>query len=434
MLVVRSRIWVLSAVSAFLLAGCGGGSITGGGGGGGNPNTVTLNFSANSLPQVVAAKIGSGAFTAQTLTGTSLTLTLPTGTSNYAVAYLCPTLGTAPDTSQFEYVWEASVTDGSPLNLNCPYEVNPTPNFTGSLDASAIPGVQSFEILAQNGDSFGGGGAYGPTGNFNVGAPTGSDRILVLAYANASGFDSQAAGPVAAKNFDNQTVPGSLNGGNTVVFGTSDETTAEPITYKNVPSGFGTPSTYAWFGMGETNQDFVYASDATTQYMQLPASATETGDVYFLDASVASTSSEAGVNTEIVSSGGPVTFSFPPPWSYSGPAAAALPSFTMSYSGFSGDANVTESAWIFWGTGSAGLFSSSTDNIQLEATANYQNGSTTLAVPDLSGVSGFMTPPASGTEVEWDAYIQQQSWDFASSMPSNATWSTVSNIGVYTVP
>jgi hypothetical protein len=156
---VRSRIWVLSVVSAFLLAGCGGGSVTGGGGGGGgNPTTVTLNFSANSLPLVVAAKIGSGAFTAQTLTGSSLTLTLPTGTSNYAVAYLCPTLGTAPYTSQLEYVWEASVTDGSPLNLNCPYEVNPTLNFTGSLDASAIPGAQSFEIFAKNGDSVGGGG------------------------------------------------------------------------------------------------------------------------------------------------------------------------------------------------------------------------------------------------------------------------------------
>ncbi|MGA7886318.1 MAG: hypothetical protein WCA44_11295 [Acidobacteriaceae bacterium] len=140
------------------------------------------------------------------------------------------------------------------------------------------------------------------------------------------------------------------------------------------------------------------------------------------------------MNTEIVSSGGPVSFTFPAPWSYSGPTAAALPSFTMSYSGFSGQANVSENAWIFWGTGSGGIFSTSTDEIQEEATGNYQGGSTTLAIPDLSGVAGFMAPPASGTQVEWNAWIEQQSWGFASPLPSNAVWNTVSNVGLYTVP
>lgn len=431
MLVVRSRIWMLGA-SAFLLAGCGGGgSITGGGGGGGgsNPNTVSINFRGTSMPQVVAAKIGSGAFAAQTLTGSSLTLTIPSGTNDYAVAFLCPTEGTAPYTSQLEFVWEASVTDGSPLYFTCPYEPNLTLNFTGNLDGSALPGVQSFEIFAENGSSFGEGGVGGSaTASFDMAAPTGSDRVLALAYAD------QGSGPVAAVNFNNQTVPGALNGGNTVAFSASDETTAEPITYNNVPSGFGAPSTYAWFGMGQTTQAFVYATDATTQYMQLPASATETGDVYFLDANASGTSSQSSVNTEIVSSGGLATFTFPAPWSYSGPTAAALPSFTMSYSGFSSDANVSENAWIFWGTGSGGIFSTSTDDIQIQATVNYQGGSTTLAIPDLSGVSGLMAPPASGTQVEWDAWIEQQSWGFSSPIPSNAVWNTVSNTGLYTVP
>jgi hypothetical protein len=433
--VVRSRIWILGVIPA-LLAGCGGGAsiASGGGGGGNNPTTMTLTFAGTAMPQLVAAKIGTGAYSAQTLSGSTLTLSLPSGTSTYAVAYLCPAVGSGQYSSQFEYVWEASITDGSQLYLHCPYAPNLTPNLTGSLDASAIQGVQSFEILAQNGSSVGGGGANGPTGSFNIAAPTGTDRVLALAYGSQPGFDSQGAGPVAAKDFDNQTVPGSLNGGNTVVFTASDETTPEPITYNNVPSGFSTPSTYAWLGMGQTAQNFVYATHATTQYMQLPPSATEKGDVYFLDANASSTSSEAGVNTEIVSSGGPVSFTFPTPWSYSGPTAAALPSFTMNYPGFSGQANVSENAWIFWGTGSGGIYSTSTDDIQIEATANYQAGSTTLAVPDLSGVAGFMAPPASGTQVEWDAWIEQQSWAFASPVPSNAVWSTVSNVGLYTVP
>lgn len=390
---------------------------------------VSIKFNGSSMPTAVAAKTGTGAFTAQTLNGSTLTLSIPSGTSDYAVAFLCPTLGTAPYTSQLEFVWEAATTDGTTLNFLCPYEPNLTLNFTGSLDASAITGVQSFEVFAQNGSSVGAGGVGGgSSGNFDIAAPTGTDRVLTLAYG------SQGDGPVAVKNFDNQTVPGSLNGGSTVVFGAADETTPEPITYNNVPSGFSTPSTYAWLGMGQTTQNFVYAGNATTQYMQMPAGATEKGDVYFLDANAASTSSEADVNTEIVSSGGPVSFTFPAPWSYSGPTAAALPSFTMSYSGFSGQANVSENAWIFWGTGSGGIFSTSTDEIQEEATGNYQGGSTTLAIPDLSGVAGFMAPPASGTQVEWNAWIEQQSWGFASPLPSNAVWNTVSNIGLYTVP
>lgn len=432
---VRLR-WLVVGVCATLLAGCsgggnmssGGGSGTDGGGGGNSATTVTITFGGTSVPPAVAAKIGTGAFAAEALSGSALTLSIPSGTSNYAVAYMCPSLY-GPPSSQFEYVWEASTADGTPPNFTCPVQPSVTPTLSGSLNASAIPGVTAFQINAQSGTSFGeGGGGFGggPTGNFNVPAPAGSDRVLVLANGN------QGNGPLAAKNFDNQTVPGTLNGGNTVVFGTTDETTPQAITYNNVPSGFKSPSTYVTLGMGGTAQSYTYASDATTQYLALPASATEKGDVYFLDANVASANLPSGVNAETISSGGPVSFTFPVAWSYAGPTPAALPTFTMGYTGFTGQANVFQNAWIFWNSGSGS--SAATENIQVEATDNYQNGSTTLAIPDLSGVAGFLAPAASGTHVEWIVGMQQQSWGLTSQAPQNGTLSAVTNSGEYTVP
>ncbi len=243
--------------------------------------TVTITFIGPSIPGLVAAQVGTGALAAKTLSGNVLTLSIPTGTSNYSVAYLCPALVNGQLSSQFEYVWEASIVDGTSLTFVCAYPQSVTPTLSGSLDASAIPGVVSFQINAQSGNSFGeGGGGFssGPTGNFNVPAPAGSDRVLVLADT------SQGDGPAAAKNFDNQTVPGTLKGGSTVVFATADKTTPEPLTYNNVPSGFSNPSTYVELGVGGTALEYLYASNATTQYLALPAGATETGDVYFLQA------------------------------------------------------------------------------------------------------------------------------------------------------
>ncbi|MES2223239.1 MAG: hypothetical protein V4587_19995 [Acidobacteriota bacterium] len=408
-------------------AGGGTGGSTGSGGGN-DATTVTITFVGPSIPSLVAAEIGTGALAAKTLNDNTLTLSIPSGTNDYSVAYLCPALVNGQLSSQFEYVWEASIADGTSLTFACAYPQSVTPTLSGSLDASAIPGVVSFQINARNGNSFGdGGGGFsgGPAGSFNVPAPTGSDRILVLANT------SQGDGPAAAKNFDNQTVPGALNGGNAVVFGTADETTPEPITYNNVPSGFSSPSTTVELGIGGPALPYSYAANATTQYLALPATASEKGDVYYLDASVASANRPSAVNTEVISSGGPVSFTFPAPWSYAGPTPAALPNFTMDYTGFSGKANVAQNAWIFWKPGNGG---GSTENIQVEATASYQNGSTTLPIPDLSGVAGFFAAPSSGTRVEWNVWIQQQSWGLTSQVPSNAISNEVSNGGQYTVP
>ena len=427
--VIHSRLWVFG-VGAALIAGCGGDRSTSGGGGENNSTTVTVTFGGTSMPVAVAAQIGTGPLAVQTLSSRTLSLSIPSGTSNYAVADLCPALVTGQSSSQVEYVTEASITDGASLNLYCPYQQSQGGTLTGSLNATAIQGVQFFEINSRNGDSLTQDGAGGgPTVNFDLPAPVGNDRVLVLAFNNQN-----PGGPVAAKNFDNQTVPGALNGGNTVVFGAADETTPEAITYTNVPSGFSNPSTNIWLAMGDAVEVVQFAGPATTQYAVLPPSATESGDIYFFYAGAhATVGSSSAVYAGVTSSGGPVSFTFPAPWSYAGPKPASLPSFTIGYTEFSGETNVAQEAMIQWESGS-GTGSTATNQIELEGTANYQSGSTTLAVPDLSGVAGFLAAPASGTQVQWSASIMQQSYALTNRTPLNATWSSVTNSGSYTVP
>lgn len=443
------RLWV-SVVCAALIVGCGGGAgTTGGGSGGGTggsggsggggttPTTVTVTFSGPAVPVLVAAKIGTGAFTAQTLSGSALTLSIPSGTSNYAVAYLCPAEPAGlPPTRQSEYVWEASVADGMSPSFAC--EVNDLPLsqtsvVTGSADVSALPGaVGELQVYSQSGNSIFEDAQGGPlTGVFDFNmllAANGNDRILMLA-TSAAGNE----GLEAAKNLTNQMVPGTFNGGNPVVFSAADETSNQAITYNNVPSGFFSPVTYAAFQMnGAAGATLIPLNvSATTQYPALPASATESGDVYFFSAGADENGPE-DVFAGATNSGGPVSFTFPAPWTYAGPTAAALPSFTTSYAPFSGQTNVIQEASIQWKTGSGG--SAVTENIEVEATANYQNGSTTLAVSDLSGVSGFLASAPSSTQVGWIAEILQQSFSLTSATPLNATWSGVENYGAYMVP
>jgi hypothetical protein len=415
------------ALVLLLIAGCGGGSGAGlgtTGGGGGNPTTVTIAFTGIGSTPLVAAKIGSGVFTAQTLNAGTLNLSIPSGTSNYAVAFLCPS---QPLLSE-EIVWEASIADGTSISLGCPSEPGQTGTLGVSLDASAIPGVVHFDIDAQNSNASLWEGASGPIANVSFPEPAGNDRVLVLAFNGLIPWS-----PVAAKNFDNQTVPGNLNGGNTVVFGAADKTRSEAITYNNVPSGFSIPSTYITLEMGGVG-GVPFASGVTTQYSALPAGAQESGDSYLFEASsYAGSGSSLGVFAGTKNSGGAVSFAFPAPWTYAGPTPAALPTFSFDYTGFSGKTGVQMQGLIYWPAFTPGG-STWTDEIEVAATPNYQNGSTTMTVPDLSGLTGFLPTPTSGTKVQWEAEVWQFGSGYQSEPSLNSTWAGVENSGGYTVP
>jgi hypothetical protein len=128
------------------------------------------------------------------------------------------------------------------------------------------------------------------------------------------------------------------------------------------------------------------------------------------------------------SSGGAQTITYPStPWTYSGPTAAALPTFSFDYTGFSGMSPVWQIADIQWGQGNI-----SVNSIEVLATENFQNGATTLTFPDLSGLTGFLATPHSGMNILWQARIQEGS--AFSTTPPNGTVQSVSNGGTYTVP
>ena len=427
------REFVVLALATGLVAGCGGGSSGGGTGGGGgnggggnqNPTTVTVNF-VGVPPTVVAAKIGSGAFTPQTLNAGAMSLSIPSGTSNFGIAFVCPV---APG-SQWgnETVIEGSTADATILTENCSStpSTGTTGTLTGDVDATAFPTANSVEIAAQSSSGF----ALSTLpliGDFSFAAPTGSDRVLVVAQGrNLTAFPATLM-TLAARNFDNQTIPGALNGGNAVVLGTADATNMEPITYNNQPSG-SAPSTEVGYEMNG-NGDLLLAYGATSQYPAVPAGVSQNGDSYYFIATANAAQGASVWEEETASSGGPVSFTFPSPWFYAGPTPSAAPVFNLGYTGFSGTDGIIQSALIGWFP-SQGV----EVYISVAATANYQKGSTTIAIPDLSAISGFLPPPGSGTQVYWSADVLYSSAGVLKTLPLNSNVSWVSDTGTYTVP
>ncbi len=430
---------------AFLwLTGCGGSSSNGGGGGGGGgsePTIVTVTF-AGGTPTAAATQIGSGSFAPAALSGSSLTLSVPSGTTNFAVAYVCPAQtegGSPPFQLTSEFVVEATTGDGTSYSLfGCPYQLSAgsqTGTLTGSVDASAIPGASFLDIDAWSGPNF----SQGAGANFSFAAPTGSDQVDVLAYTETFQGIELLLSLAGAKSFSGQAVPGALNGGSTVVLTAADATTPEAITYNNVPSGFAAPTLVAAFDPAGQDFGIALALGATSQYPALPAGMVQSGDTYDIEAwtNGGQTGNILGGQTLLVlstfTSGGPVSITFPAPWTYNGPTPAKLPTLDFTYNGFAGKAGVSDSAALYW-------FPSSTvqREIQISASENYQNGSTSLTFPDLSGLPGFLADPASGSQVTWAAIIDQSSagvfGGLLQKLPANQTMNEVLDSAEYVVP
>jgi hypothetical protein len=155
----------------------------------------------------------------------------------------------------------------------------------------------------------------------------------------------------------------------------------------------------------------------------------ESGDYYYFTAYAYSGSEEVLVDTRSTS-GGPISFTFPPAWTYAGPAAAKWLSFDIAYTGFSGTTGVCDDVSMNWKTSSTAY-----NVVSLIATGNYLNGSTTMAIPDLSGLPGFVAAPASGTGAGWEALLLQgASSPCLLPIPINSTTKTVYTSGTYTVP
>jgi hypothetical protein len=410
-----------------LLVGCVGSSGTKGSTGE-NPTTVTFTFSGPA-PAVVASRIGTGVFTQATLSSNVLKLSIPTGTIDFAVAYICPSYTLSQDTFQRQFVFEATIGDGTAFDESCAAPINvPVPQsgtISGTVDATAISGA-NMVWLEGNGTGTGFGGSVE---NVSTQLPVGIDDVVALATENTYSGSTVSITVLAAKDLGEQTVPGVLNNGNPIVLSESDETTVQLISYKNAPSEglLGTSVSFTT----EEGGNIPLQSSTNTSYPAVPAAMLQDKTQYSAISIAGDVQTSWVSYSEVWNNGGrPLTIVFPPAWTYSGPAAAALPVFDFStYSGFTGTAGVTRVGTENWQTAPDSL-----NTFQVTASASFQTGQGPLAMPDLSGLSGFLAAPQSGTTVSWRASISQNSAHAVGSTPINSSTETVENVGQFIVP
>jgi hypothetical protein len=431
------------ALACLAISGCGGSGPKGDCDCPANRTIVTVKFAGT--PTAVATQIGSGSFTAATLSSGSVTLSVPAGTTNFAVAYVCQgasTLGNIQTNYTYQYVFESSTADGTSLSETCAFAgiaggTGNSGTLTGSVDASAIPGANYVGVEADNGSSGEEDFIAGDSEQFSESLPAGTDRVAVEGYVYTAGQNgSNAVFTLAAvRNFDGVSVPGAVNSGNTVTLGAADQVTTQPITYNNAPGGFSTPTTVAWYEWNGGG-GILLSNGATNQYPVAPAGAAESGDFYDLISTTSMSASSGVFEAETIetntASGSPLAVNFPAPWSYSGPTPSAQPTFDMANSSITGTTGVTESGELEWFVPS--VESTSVDIWSVSATGNYLNGSTSLAFPNLGGLTGFVSGPASGDTANWFAFISKSSAASGQSVIPSGTITSVETSGSFTVP
>jgi hypothetical protein len=376
------------------------------------------------MPMAVAEKIGTGSWTATSLPGNgTLQLTLPAGTTRYAIAFLCTYTRTGSPVS-VAWVIEADLKDGASYTLQqCLASTSltpPTGAITGSFDASAISTTKTVAV-AVYGDSVAQLNS-GTSESFNLTATTGTTDLYAAAYDSSANL-------VGIKIVRSQTIPGAANGGNPIILAASDAVTALPVSITGVPAGFSAPilnpsyvSAHGGFPVGFSG------FPAATMYGEVPASETQPGDYYFFNAVSGATNRQVSTQ-QYMTTAAPVTLAFPSPWTPQAPTPAVFPTLTFDYTGFSGQAAVADAASISWSQGSTFF------GFEVVATANFQNGATAVTLPDLTSLPGFFPMAPTGTTVTWAAITSGGTVQFfASPLAFPQTVSTVSGGGTYTQP
>jgi hypothetical protein len=385
-------------------------------------NTVAVTFLAP-MPVAIAEQIGADNWRSTSLPGSGiLTVGLPSGTTQYGVAFLCTRTASGSPVNN-EWIIEADLKDGSSYSLqlcnpNSPVSP-PLGNISGSVDATVISGTNSLDIFVNGlGDIF----ENATTTSFNMTVPTGTADVYAVAYDNTATI-------LAMKIVRSQTVPGIANGGSPITLTANDAVTLQPISVVNAPSGFSAPSTNPPPAYVSAHGSFLVGigfSDST-KYAAVSAADAQPGDYYTFNAT-SGTASQIVSTQQFQTTNGPVTLTLPAPWSPVSPAPAVFPTFTFDYTGFSGQAVVVNSAEILWGQGF--------DAISIFSTANHQNGATTLSIPDLTSISGFSAMAPSGT-INWSTTTSggtTQPYLNSVAPPIPQTLSSVSGLGSYTIP
>jgi hypothetical protein len=425
---VRDKIigLVILSLPVILIMGCA--NKTTGAGTSGGGNTVTVTFTGGT-PLTVANQTGTGAFTAMT-PGSQVSFTLPAGDSKYAIAFVCPPV-MAQGTLNPEFVIEATTQDTTSFTANC--LGSPTlGTVTGSANSS-LSGTSDIRIRGARGFGANIGSASGsfPSSPATQ-IPVGTNDVAAIAVdtsGNVLGVSIVRA----------QTSPGSINNGNAIVL--VNATISQSLSVTNVPTsppGWANPPE-ASVEYHTANSQFVLTNNSVSStnpeaYQAVAVSQTQSGDFYRYESNTTNSSTNQAVGITQTTTNGGSTFSvaLPAPWSFSGPPAAKFPTFTFIYSGFTGLAAIANQGSIEWATGAT-----TSNQITVLATANFQSGTTTITIPDLTSLSGFLAPAATGTTINWVADIfggTTQEFLLVPSLPANGSVSFVQNRGTFTQP
>ena len=411
--------WLRLALPGLLmltLAGCGGG-----GGGGNNPQqptgtTVTFTF-INGIPTAAAVQTGVAGFTQASVQNGQLQVLVPNGTTRYSIAYVCPSInfGRGAFQSQ-EFVVQATIQDGIAFTLDCFAYNTSTASVTVDVDATSIPGAAQLFIEGAQGGTYS--IVNSNKGSFVVNMPIGMNDVAISVLDGSFNL-------LAIRILRGQTVPGPINGGNTITIGPQDLFANEPVSVNNVPPGdlavlLIQLHTVNGTSLGLLNQTLM-------QYAALPAASIQSGDYYSYQ--VSTSAFHVGALQTATSGVGPVTMTVPDPWTYFGPKPAAFPTFTFNYSGNLQMPLVAQEAVLRWSTPEAADLT-----LSVIATASFQSGANTITLPNLpSQVNGFLPPQTSGNTVAWYASIYGGNKPFIG-LQMNAAFSFVSALGQFTEP
>lgn len=366
---------------------------------------VTLGF-IGTPPAAVAVQMGTGPFTTVALPSSPTGLTsfnVPAGISKYVVAYLCQTAGSNPTSSEF--IIEATIQDSTSLKANCFGDVifssGPSPalgSVSGNMDATLFPSSQFVHISGKQGSS----GSADLQGPFNALLPVGTNDIAFVLLDNGGNL-SVLGNALGVKIFRNQTVPGAVNGGNTITFGSGDFPANQELNV-NAPAGFVVNGQLTEVTFTTAGGTIFPLENGSTVYQAVPPALVQSGDFYSYgsEAETSGGASAVGIYQAASNGGGLFTLNLPAPWSPANPPTTGPPVvFTFDYPGFPGISMFAQRAELNWATNS--LLS---NFMTVTATANFQNGANTITIPDpsVAGQSLFTCCP-SGMNIGWSASI-----------------------------
>jgi hypothetical protein len=417
----------------FVLTGCGGGSVNTGGKtvnqGCVNPGvgnqSITVTF-IGGIPQAVATQTGSCPFATAT-PGNQVTFSVPPGNPRYAIAYVCSVANPPFNTSNAEVVIEATTQDLTSFTTSCLGSPN-LGTATGSV-ATSIGATAAILVVGNQGY---GGTVSSQSGSFAFSMPIGNNDVGVIAAAPH--FDEV----LAIKILRSQTIPGVLNGGSVVSLSSADAPTSQNLTTTNVPSGFFNPPVASVRFHTATGTVLGLPRSGITlnpkPYAGVPPALTLPTDFYEYESfssDAATQNQTVRITTTTTNGGGAFTQALPAPWSWNGPAPAKFPTFNFVYSGFNTLPAVSDQASISWGTPGV------SDQITMVATANFQSGATTITIPDLTSLPGFLAPAPTSTTINWVADIfggTEQEFTFSANLPANSSIQSVENKGTFVQP